>query len=1224
VFGRSAVSGSPGGFRPHECEVIVIARYSRNAALFLSLVFFNAPLAFAATNTSSTINLSVAAGAMADDTQPRAHRTVTITNVDMPSSRYALNFECVAGTLPLAARDSPDTSLQATRTYKISFRTHGRNWQCQVTAANWYPARILVDGDQLILLGLAVPAGHYALVATKGYLPVSWVKKEFGALQGATTSLSLADLGLLSQLAERLPSREAGEISFIFLLITAWLAASRKRLEDMLGKLLDRLTENGINLFRRRRFLSEYNRDLASRHRYLPLVGHNAVGIGKPPLDEVFISLRVMGQRTLLSTDADDTTKLSIPFQDAVRRHERLVVLGGPGTGKSTALSYAALQLARGNGRKAFGFQRAYLPIFVPLRRLPNTPTTLLDDILNVATQIIPPGVRKRYPDGFLDKLLKRGGCAVLLDGLDEVQDIDTYRTVADKVNTFVAEYPDNRFVVTCRVASWQNLLPSFDVLSTCELSREEIHRFVIGWHTAVVKQDFRERAAEELRDRQMDVSDEAVTSALSEASEAVDNEIDTRARGLIAELESSGGMLAVATNPMLLSLMCLIHLQGHGLPTGRAVLYGQCVDLLLQSDARRGVARQAPPLTETQREIVLRRLAYTMQSVGKAELQREQVTAHAEAVLKEYNLSTDAANVVRWIEERTGILVERTIDVLGFSHLTFQEYLAAKHIKTNQELTASMFSNIDTPEWREVILLYAALVDDATPLIMRLAEGARKTRLILAARCVGEAAKCDQGLVGRIVADLLELLTEHEDVDVLVALAAIASDWSGEPRRAEEKLGAAIVNRIEHGDMAAAFVAGEARLQRALDPLINGFRTVDAAKRTAVAKSIVSFGNLAVPYVEAAVREGRLTPDAMRDLLRTLAAINTGNAARCVIELYDHCLLPADHIAVSMTIAKMLVNPLIAADVCGWTNELGVRRVAGAVADKKGCPWPSPVTQDFLRLEQVMREDLQAAIAAGCFDDALARCSFRVLFAALVAFIAAGGVIDASRLVTLGFATAAVSPVEVWSIMRNLRKAAYSIKTALGRSDAVTTRSGRSEAVATLGKIVCNGYFTLYVGLTGLLLLVIYSATLTGVPWSSRREWITLAAVALPIVAYLLTCYLVWQRRGGTVLSTVTLDVVFFTTAGTLRALPGLLPLGIWPNFGAFAVFASIFSPGSILLGISAVQDEPFMWKPDYLYWFVPTLLLVLLAASYYKYVVLDRDAVRRLLDLHPEGQTL
>jgi hypothetical protein len=54
----------------------------------------------------------------------------------------------------------------------------------------------------------------------------------------------------------------------------------------------------------------------------------------------------------------------------ALAQHGRLAILGGPGTGKTTLLSYLTLTYARGQAADRLGLKEKRLPILVPLRQL--------------------------------------------------------------------------------------------------------------------------------------------------------------------------------------------------------------------------------------------------------------------------------------------------------------------------------------------------------------------------------------------------------------------------------------------------------------------------------------------------------------------------------------------------------------------------------------------------------------------------------------------------------------------------------------------------------------------------------------------------------------------------------------------------------------------------------------------------------------------------------------
>ena len=74
----------------------------------------------------------------------------------------------------------------------------------------------------------------------------------------------------------------------------------------------------------------------------------------------------------------------------------------------------------------------------------------------------------------------------------------------------------------------------------------------------------------------------------------------------------------------------------------------------------------------------------------------------------------------LKMIQNTSGLLVEREVGVLGFAHLTFQEYLTARKIvasPTPEVLKQSLQSVADQmtfPQWREVILLTVEMLPNA------------------------------------------------------------------------------------------------------------------------------------------------------------------------------------------------------------------------------------------------------------------------------------------------------------------------------------------------------------------------------------------------------------------------------------------------------------------------------------------------------------------------------
>ena len=78
------------------------------------------------------------------------------------------------------------------------------------------------------------------------------------------------------------------------------------------------------------------------------------------------------------------------------------------------------------------------------------------------------------------------------------------------------------------------------------------------------------------------------------------------------------------------------------------------------------------------------------------------------------------------------GLLIERESGLYSFTHQTFQEYLAASHIR-DKGLVNVLVSAIDDAWWRETTLLYAAR-SDADPIVRACLAATNVTALSLVA----------------------------------------------------------------------------------------------------------------------------------------------------------------------------------------------------------------------------------------------------------------------------------------------------------------------------------------------------------------------------------------------------------------------------------------------------------------------------------------------------------
>lgn len=106
---------------------------------------------------------------------------------------------------------------------------------------------------------------------------------------------------------------------------------------------------------------------------------------------------------------------------------------------------------------------------------------------------------------------------------------------------------------------------------------------------------------------------------------------------------------------------------------------------------------------------------------------------------------SQQAEEWLAHIQEESGILVEQGLDdagepLIGFSHLTFQEYLTAVSLQERRNRQVILRAHLLQPAWQEVVLLSAALEHDPTALIQALLKAPTQPQgVLLAGKCLAE-----------------------------------------------------------------------------------------------------------------------------------------------------------------------------------------------------------------------------------------------------------------------------------------------------------------------------------------------------------------------------------------------------------------------------------------------------------------------------------------------------
>ncbi|MCW5202577.1 hypothetical protein VU12_06515, partial [Desulfobulbus sp. US4] len=178
-------------------------------------------------------------------------------------------------------------------------------------------------------------------------------------------------------------------------------------------------------------------------------------------------------------------------------------------------------------------------------------------------------------------------------------------------------------------------------------------------------------------------------------------------------QTEARRGYLGeLASNPLLLTVMAVVHTHRGRLPGSRALLYEECIDILLHrweqvKAADQGRSSRLRKLLEqagrqkSDLHRILRRLAFEVHGqAGKGQLADISAWQLQKALIKLH------PEVVVAVRERAGLLIERDEDVYTFPHRTFQEYLAGAHLAGLGDFSRQAVQLADDPNWHQVILL--------------------------------------------------------------------------------------------------------------------------------------------------------------------------------------------------------------------------------------------------------------------------------------------------------------------------------------------------------------------------------------------------------------------------------------------------------------------------------------------------------------------------------------
>lgn len=497
-------------------------------------------------------------------------------------------------------------------------------------------------------------------------------------------------------------SYAAVALAILFQLGISLLAFAKEVTEEIKRRLIPRIADSTISgvgvLIGEASFRHDYDECLLRRYDLFNVKGLSNINAVK--FKHIFVELSIDNSAPTEIITFQQPKQLELrgnhQIWDFLKTYQAkkfngiaLVVVGAAGSGKTSLLQNIVFSLASKNHRHHR--IRDYVPILLLLREhsasiLENKP------LHQVVEEYF--GYEKRFtnlhpPAGWYQRKLRTGRCLILLDGLDEIPEVENRSKISEWIDLQVSEYGSCRFILTSRPQGYLAApLGRARLLKVMPFSDEQVQRFIENWYFA-----------------------HEWMKTEKELDPASERQAMVNAANLIHILRVTPRLKELTVNPLLLTMIAIVHVHYGALPGSRNELYRELCAALLEG--WENAKTRAENFSAEQKLAVLRPLAAYMMKEKKTKVTYKNVRPF---IAKPLNaIGIDGKTIESFLDElelRSGLLAKTETDEWKFIHLSFQEYLAAMHWTKLKTANLDWSKLVGESWWYETLRFYAAQAD--------------------------------------------------------------------------------------------------------------------------------------------------------------------------------------------------------------------------------------------------------------------------------------------------------------------------------------------------------------------------------------------------------------------------------------------------------------------------------------------------------------------------------